>query len=94
MPTLNLNGLHLYVLAGASRRHGITGGTVSQAPDDGGAIVPGPGIPASISKAGALDAWTFFGRAGQSVAVAVDPGQRERASTAAEFRGMSNCSIP
>ncbi len=70
--TLNLNGLHLYARL-AQVAGGITGGTVSQAPDNGGVIIPGPGIPASIAKAGALDAWTFFGRAGQRVAVAVDP---------------------
>ncbi len=70
---LGLNGLHLYARLtqiGGS----VTGGNVSQVPDEGGPVTLGSSTPGTISAAGALDEWTFFGRAGQSVTVTVDPG--------------------
>jgi RHS repeat-associated protein len=71
--TLNLNGLHLYTrltqISGT-----ISGGTVSQVPDNGGPLTLGVNTPGSITNAGALDEFTFFGRGGQLVTVAVDTG--------------------
>ena len=71
--SLNLNGLHLY--ARLTQIGGeVTGGTVSQVPCNGGALTEGAGLPGTLSTAGVLDEFTFFGRAGQLVAVAVDTG--------------------
>jgi len=70
--TLDLNGLHLYArlrqLSGT-----VVGGSVIQVPDSGPLVLSSP-TPATISTAGELDEWTFFGRAGRSVTVIVDPG--------------------
>ncbi len=70
--TLNLNGLNLYVrdeqVSGT-----ITGGTITQIPD-GGALPLDTPTPGAISTAGQADNWTFFGRAGASIDLALDPG--------------------
>ena len=70
--TLDLNGLHLYTrvtqIAGT-----IVGGTVTQIPDSG-PLTLATLTPGSISVAGELDEWTFFGRGGRRVTVAVNPG--------------------
>jgi hypothetical protein len=71
--TLNVNGLHVYTrltqISGT-----ISGGVVSQVPDSGGPLTLGVSTPGSITNAGALDEFTFFGRGGQLVTVAVDTG--------------------
>jgi RHS repeat-associated protein len=71
--TLNLNGLHVYTrltqIGGT-----ISGGTVSQVPDSGGPLTLNVNTPGSITNAGALDEFTFFGRGGQFVTVTVDTG--------------------
>ncbi len=70
--TLDLNGLHLY--ARATQISGtVVGGTVTQVPDSGPIVLAAP-TPGSIGVAGELDEWTFFGRSGRFVTVAVNPG--------------------
>ena len=70
--TLDRNGLHLYTcvtqIAGT-----IVGGTVTQIPYSG-PLTLATLTPGSISVAGELDEWTFFGRGGRRVTVAVNPG--------------------
>jgi RHS repeat-associated protein len=70
--TLNLNGLHLYARA-AQIAGTIAGGSLTLIPDSG-PISLATATPGAISVAGELDEWTFFGRAGQSVTIAVDTG--------------------
>jgi hypothetical protein len=70
--TLDLNGLHLYTRA-AQLLGSIVSGSITQIPD-GGSLTLGTGTPGTISLAGELDEWTFFGRAGETVMVVVDPG--------------------
>jgi len=70
--TLDLNSLHLY--ARATQIGGtVVGGTVTQIPDSGPIAVGRP-TPGSISVAGELDEWTFFGLTGRFVTIAVNPG--------------------
>ena len=57
--TLDLNGLNLYARA-AQVDGNIVGGTVVQTPDSG-ALEYGVPTPGSISVAGELDEWQFFG---------------------------------
>ncbi len=70
--TLDLNGLHFYARA-AQINGTIVNGSVN--------IVPGGGLtqfaaltPGAIATAGAMDDWTFFGRAGRAVQVFVGTG--------------------
>ncbi len=51
----------------------MIGGTINQVPDSGAMAVNAPS-PGAISVAGELDEWTFFGRAGESITVVVNPG--------------------
>jgi hypothetical protein len=71
--SINLNGLHLYirlaVVAGT-----ITNGVVTQAPTSGGSMNLANTVSGALTNVGALATWTFFGRAGQKVTVAADPG--------------------
>jgi RHS repeat-associated protein len=70
--TLNLNGLHVY--ARAMQINGsVINGTITQFPDGGPININSP-LPGNISPAGDQDTWTFFGRAGESVGVYVNPG--------------------
>ena len=70
---LNLNGLHLYAslvqIAGT-----VTGGAVSQTPEDGGPLTLGTSAPGALSAAGALEDFTFLGRGGEQVVISVDTG--------------------
>ena len=68
---MDLNRLHLY--ARAVQNDGTIIGTVQQLPDSGPLTLNTP-TPAAINLAGELDAWTFFGRAGQTMTILVDPG--------------------
>ncbi len=70
--TLDLNGLKLYTRA-AQIAGTILNGTVTQIPDSGPITLAVP-TPGTISPAGQLDEWTFFGRAGRSLTVSVTPG--------------------
>ena len=70
--TLDLNGLNLYVRA-AQLDGNIVGGTVVQTPDSG-VLEYGVPTPGSISVAGELDEWQFFGRKNHTIAVLVNPG--------------------
>ncbi len=70
--TLDLNGLHLYVRL-AQVAGTIMGGSITQIPS-GGPLTVGSPTPGGIAMAGHLDTWTFFGRRGTSIAVALDPG--------------------
>ncbi len=70
--TLDLNGLHVY--ARATRIAGaIVGGTIELRPDSGPIYLNTP-TPGSIAVVGETDEWTFFGRAGEGLAVTVNPG--------------------
>ena len=72
--TLNLNGLHVYArqtqIAGT-----IVGGTVNHLAAGGPLLLntPAPGL---ISQSGQVDDWTFYGQAGQTVAIVVDTGSQ------------------
>jgi hypothetical protein len=69
---LDLAGFHVYVrqaqLAGT-----VTNGTVTQIPDSG-PVARNAGTPGAISLPGELDEWTFYGRAGETLVVAVNTG--------------------
>src|ERR1043166_2330790 len=70
--TLDLNGLHVYTRA--SQISGtMTNGSVSDIADSG-PIVLGSQTSGAITVPGELDEWTFFGRAGHNVTIAVDTG--------------------
>jgi RHS repeat-associated protein len=70
--TLDLHGLHLY--ARQNQINGtVTGGTVSTLPT-GGLLALNAPVPGNISSASQVDDWTFYGQAGQTVAVVVDTG--------------------
>ncbi len=51
----------------------ILGGTVTLVPDGGPIVVNFP-TSGTIAPAGEVDDWTFFGRAGQAIAVFANPG--------------------
>ncbi|MBI1915416.1 MAG: hypothetical protein HYS12_11870 [Planctomycetes bacterium] len=85
--TLDLNGLKLY--ARAIQVSGtVLGGSVEQIPD-GGPIAFATPTPGTIAPAGNLDEWTFFGRAGQSVTVFVNPGSGGIAPPTAPQLGLA-----
>src|SRR5439155_12467975 len=71
--TFDLNGLHLYARLAQLAPNTIIGGSIIQIPNSGPIAVGSP-TPGSIAMAGQLDYWTFFGRRGTVIAVAVDPG--------------------
>lgn len=70
--TLDLNGLRVYTRS-LYNWGTIVGGTVTVLPD-GGPIVANVPTRGRISATGEMDEWTFYGRQGQSVAVAVTLG--------------------
>jgi YD repeat-containing protein len=70
--TLNLNNLHLYV-RGDQVSGTIVGGTVTVVPSGGSFALNSP-APGTLSPAGAVDDWTFFGTAGESLTVQLNPG--------------------
>ena len=70
--TLNLNNLHLYV-RGDQISGTIVGGTVSVVPS-GGSIALNTPTPGTLTPAGAVDDWTFYGTAGESITVQLNPG--------------------
>ena len=69
--TLDLNGLHMYV-RGEEIGGVVLNGTVTLLPG-GGPIQVGIAT-AGVVSAGAVDDWTFFGRSGETVSIAVNPG--------------------
>ncbi len=70
--TLNLNGLNVY--ARQTQINGtIVGGTVAHLPAAGPLLFNSP-APGDLSQPGQVDAWTFYGQAGQTVAVVVNTG--------------------
>jgi RHS repeat-associated protein len=70
--TFDLNGLHLYTRA-AQVTGDVIGGLITQVPD-GGSIDFGTPTTGTISVAGELDEWRFFGRGEESISVVVNPG--------------------
>ncbi|MHB1558088.1 MAG: RHS repeat-associated core domain-containing protein, partial [Isosphaeraceae bacterium] len=70
--TLDLNGLHMYV-RGESVAGTIVNGTVTQVPG-GGALEVGTPAASDLAAVGAVDNWAFFGRAGETVSIGVNPG--------------------
>jgi hypothetical protein len=89
--TLDLNGLHLYART-AQVSGTIVGGTVSQIPDSG-PIILATATPGSISVPGELDEWTFFGRAGRSVTVVVNPGSGGSPAPLAPYLGYAQVQL-
>ncbi|MGH7971483.1 MAG: hypothetical protein ACREIC_22420, partial [Limisphaerales bacterium] len=73
--TLDLNGLHVY--SRISQVGGtVLGGSITPV-STGGTLGLGGSVDGSISMAGQVDDWTFFGRTGQVVAVVLDPGSTD-----------------
>jgi RHS repeat-associated protein len=70
--TLDLNGLHVYART-AQIAGTILHGSVSIVPP-GGAIALNASAPGNLTASGQVDDWTFYGRAGQSVAATVHTG--------------------
>ena len=70
--TLNLNNLHLYV-RGDQISGTIVGGTVTVVPS-GGSIALEYADARDAHPAGAIDDWTFYGTAGESITVQLNPG--------------------
>ena len=70
--TLNLNGLHLYV-RGDQISGTVLGGTVIVVPA-GGAISLGTPTPGTLTPAGAIQQWKFYGTAGESISIQLNPG--------------------
>ncbi|MDE2507323.1 MAG: PPC domain-containing protein, partial [Planctomycetota bacterium] len=70
--TLDLNGLHLYV-RGSQIAGTILNGTITEVPG-GGAIQQGIPTAGNLGVIGQIDNWTFFGRSGETVTVALNPG--------------------
>jgi RHS repeat-associated protein len=70
--TLDLNGFHLYT-RGSQVNGLVLGGSVSHVAA-GGAVAFGSPADGTISTVGQFDGWTLFGRAGQNVAIVLDPG--------------------
>ena len=70
--TLNLNGLHLYV-RGDLISGTVLDGTVIVVPA-GGAISLGTPTPGTLTPAGAIQNWTFYGTAGESISIQLNPG--------------------
>ena len=69
--TLDLNAFHLY--ARVSEIDGtVLNGVVEQVPDSGPLALGGP-MAGAIDPAGQLDAWTFYGLAGRTMTIYVDP---------------------
>lgn len=69
--TLDLNGLNLYARA-VQIEGTILNGTVQQLPETGN-ITLGEFVPAAISDPGELDEWSFYGLAGSSIFIVLNP---------------------
>jgi RHS repeat-associated protein len=72
--TLDLNGLHVYARQ-TQNAGSIVGGTVGQLAA-GGPLQLNTPAPGLISQSGQVDTWTFYGNAGQTVAIVVDTGSQ------------------
>ena len=70
--TLDLNGLNLYTRA-AQIAGTVLNGSVTQIPDSGPLSLATP-TPGDLATAGQLDEWTFYGNAGHTITVSVNPG--------------------
>jgi RHS repeat-associated protein len=70
--TLDLNGFHLYARQ-MQVQGSIVGQVVNQIADSGPILLASP-TPAAIGATGEMDEWTFYGRAGRTVTVVVNPG--------------------
>ena len=70
--TLDLNGLTAYART-LQQNGAVVNGTVTVLPDSG-PLALGTATAGTISPAGQLDEWTFFGRADSSITVRVNPG--------------------
>ncbi len=70
--TLNLNNLHLYV-RGEQVSGTVLGGSIITVAS-GGSIALNTPTPGTLTPAGATDDWTFYGTAGESITVQLNPG--------------------
>jgi RHS repeat-associated protein len=70
--TLNLNGLNLYARA-VQMAGTVLNGTINQLPNAGALTLNTP-TPGDLSTPGELDEWTFFGQAGRTISILVNPG--------------------
>ena len=72
--TLDLNGLNLYVRGSQiGSTATILNGTITQVPG-GGPLTQAMPTASDLAAVGAVDDWTFFGRLGETVSIAVNPG--------------------
>ncbi len=81
--TLDLNGLHVYVRA-LDAAGTIVGGQVTLI-SDGGPIASGMPTPGSVAIQGEVDPWTFTGATGETVSVALNPGNSGGSNPPAAF---------
>ena len=78
--SLDLNGIHLYVRgAEIGPNAEIFNGTVTTVPGGGalqsiGGQLNTPPVQSLLGNAGEIDNWTYAGRAGETVTIAVNPG--------------------
>ncbi len=70
--TLDLNGLHLYA-RGEQVAGTVLNGTILQIPSSG-PIALNSSTPGILNPAGSVDDYTFYGTAGQSITVSLNPG--------------------
>lgn len=70
--TLDLSGYHAYARA-AQVNGTVLNGSIDVIPTSGTLSLASP-VPGDISTGGQLEQWSFFDRAGHTVAVLVDPG--------------------
>ena len=70
--TLNLNSLHLYV-RGDQIAGTVLGGSVTLVPV-GGSLALNVPTPGTLTPAGAVNNWTFYGSAGESITIQLNPG--------------------
>ncbi len=69
--TLNLNNLHVYV-RGDQISGSVVNGSVTLIPV-GGSLALNTPTPGTLTPAGAVDDWTFYGTAGESLTIQLNP---------------------
>jgi RHS repeat-associated protein len=89
--TLDLNGLHLYARA-AQVGGTILNGSISQL-SPGGPIALGNPTPGAITSMGGQNSWQFYGRAGRSYTIVVDPGSAGELAPVAPKLGWAQVQV-
>ena len=70
--TLNLNNLHLYVRG--DQISGTVAGRDGHVVPVGGSLALNTPTPGTLTPAGAVNDWTFYGTAGESITIQLNPG--------------------